>query len=295
MDRRKKVLILVGAWLSAAVLAWIFWVNAVAPKTEKTVGVVVAAHDMALGAMLRPADVRLVNYPESDVPKGAVLAVNGALNRVLLVPLSANEPVLLSKISAPTSTEGMASVIEPGYRAVAVPITDVGGDVAGLIQANSRVDVLFTRPGTMDEASTSLILQDVRVLSTGRSTPSGQAVDARTPRSQVVTLMLTPADAQKLELAKHQGRISLSLRNPLDTAQVANDGPLTAEALDPSLDERIAEKRRLRANLAKPGPNLADPKVWEALVAPKPPKKEEKPAVVVDVYHGDKHVQELFK
>lgn len=294
MDRQKKLLIFGGAWLSALVLAWIFWANAVAPKTEKVVRVVVATHDIPLGAMLRPADLKLVNYPESDVPKGAVLAINGALNRVLLVALNANEPVLLSKISAPTSTEGMASVIEPGYRAVAVQVTEVSG-VAGLIQANSRVDVLFTRPGTMDEASTSTILQNVKVLSTGRSTPTGQAADPRAPRSPVVTLLLTPADAQKLELAKNEGKISLSLRNPLDPSQVESKEPLTAEVLDPNLDERIAEKRRTRANLSKPAPNLSDPKVWEAMVAAKAPKKEEKPTAVVDVYHGDKHVQEIFK
>ena len=294
MDRQKKLLIFGGAWLSALVLAWIFWANAVAPKTEKTVRVVVAAHDMAVGAMLRPADLKMVNYPESDVPKGAILAVNGALNRVLLVPLNANEPVLLSKISAPTATEGMASVIEPGYRAVSVQISDVSG-VAGLIQPNSRVDVLFTRPGTMDEASTSIILQNVKVLSIGRAAATGQAADTRAPRTPVVTLVLTPPDAEKLELAKNEGRISLSLRNPLDASRLDEKEPLTAEVLDPNLDERIAEKRRTRANLAKPAPNLADPKVWEAMVAARTPKKEEKPAVVVDVYHGDKHVQEVFK
>ena len=47
--------------------------------------------------------------------------------------------------------------------------------------------------------------------------------------SPVVTLLLTPADAQKLELAKNQGKISLSLRNPLDTTRSADSGPITTE------------------------------------------------------------------
>ena len=81
-------------------------------------------------------------------------------------------------------------------RAVSVPITDATG-VAGLVQPKSRVDVIFTRPGRMDEASTSTILQNVQVLSTGRMAPSGlspqaAAAEARAPRAQVVTLLLTP-------------------------------------------------------------------------------------------------------
>ena len=79
-----------------------------------------------------------------------------------------------------TSTEGVSSTIEPGYRAVSVQITDVSG-VAGLIQPNAKVDVIFTRPGSMAEATTSTILQNVKVLSTGRSLQTGQPVDARAP------------------------------------------------------------------------------------------------------------------
>jgi len=159
--------------------------------------------------------------------------------------------------------------------------------VAGLIMPQSHVDVLFTRAGSMEEASTSTILQNVEVLSIGRSGPSSQPADPRAPRSPVVTLILSPADAEKLELAKNEGKVSLSLRNPLDPSQTASSGPLTADALDPTYADRIAKARRAR----NPVP---DAKVWEQL-ARKEPKKEEKPGVLVDVYRGDKHVQELVR
>ena len=82
--------------------------------------------------------------------------------------MNTNEPVLQSKLSDMTTVEGVASTIDRGYRAVSVQITDVSG-VAGLIQPGSHVDVLFTRPGSMAEATTSTILQNVKVLSTGRT------------------------------------------------------------------------------------------------------------------------------
>jgi pilus assembly protein CpaB len=188
----------------------------------------------------------------------------------------------------------MSSVIDPGFRAVAVPITDATG-VAALVQPNSRVDVLFTRPGTMAEAITSTILQNVKVLATGHQTPAGQTADTRTVRQPVVTLLLTPADAQKLELAKNQGKISLSLRNPLDGETAADTGPVTTEVLDPNINARMALAKKGRVGGKG---QLDDPAVWQDLAGKKRDevkREPEKPRVVVDVYRGDKHVQELFK
>jgi pilus assembly protein CpaB len=294
MDRQKKVLIFVGAWISAGLLVWFLYAKTVAPQTEKQVRVVVASHDMPLGSLLNKDDVKLVNYTERYVPKGVVLDPKDAIGRVLLVPVNHNEPVLLSKVSARTNVEGMASTIGRGFRAVAVPINDATG-VAGMIQPKSRVDVLFTRPGTMAEAITSTILQNVEVLATGHQATAAQAAaEARTARTPVVTLLLTPADAQKLELAKNQGKISLSLRNPLDDANAPDTGPVTTEVLDPNVNARIALARKGRVG----GKNdLNDPKAWQELTGRKeePKKEPEKPRAVVDVYHGDKHVQEIFK
>jgi pilus assembly protein CpaB len=290
MDRQKKLLIIAAAWISAGLLSWFLYAKTVAPQQEKQVRVVVAAHDMPLGTLLRQADLKVVNYPERDIPKGVVFQTKDAVNRVVLFPMNSNEPLLISKLSGTTSVEGVSSTIEPGYRAVSVQITDVSG-VAGLIQTNSRVDVLFTRPGTMAEATTSTILQKVKVLSTGRLVQSGQAVDPRTPKSPVVTLLLTPEDAQKLELAKNEGRISLSLRNPLDDSESADSGPLTTEVLDPMAATRAKRNRGGDPNDVKILRDLAS-KTREDDARK---KEAEKPRVVVDVYRGDKHVQESFR
>jgi hypothetical protein len=114
-------------------------------------------------------------------------------------------------------------------------------------------------------------------------------------RQPVVTLLLTPADAQKLELAKNQGKISLSLRNPLDSATAADTGPVTTEVLDPHINARMALAKKGRVGGKG---QLDDPSLWQDLVGKKKEdtkKEPDKPRVVVDVYRGDKHVQELFK
>jgi len=313
MDRQKKFLLFGAAWVSAFLLTWFVYAKAVAPQQEKMLKVVVATHDMPVGTLVRTSDIKLVNYPERDVPKGVVFDAKLATGRVLLVPLNLNEPVLAAKLSQPTSVEGVASVIEQGYRAVSVSITEVSG-VAGLIQPGSKVDVLFTRPGSMAEATTSTILQNVKVLSAGRILQAGQVADPKAPKSPVVTLVLRPEEIQKLELAKNEGKISLSLRNPLDNSADASAEPMTTEVLDPMISARMARARKGRTT-AIGRANLEDPNVWQDLTGEKRPadprkqaadeearrKKAEaeaearKPKTVIDVFRGDKHTQETFK
>jgi pilus assembly protein CpaB len=186
-----------------------------------------------------------------------------------------------------------------------VSTTDANA-VSGLIQPGSHVDVLFTRPGSMAEAITSTILQNVRVLAIGKVLAVGQVVDPKSPKATAATLIVTPQDAQKLELAKNEGKISLSLRNPLDTNDTVTEGPVTTEALDPVISARLARARRGRTTNIRGNPNLDDPKVWQELTGEKKledlkpkvvveKKEPEKPRAVIDVFRGDKHVQESFR
>jgi pilus assembly protein CpaB len=306
MDRQKYLIVFGAALVCATLLIWFLHAKTQAPRQEKRIAVIAAVRDLSAGTLLRKSDVKPVAVAEKDLPKGALFQEREALNRVLLYPVSSNEPITLSKVSALGASEGVPSTIEPGYRAVAVPINDTSG-VAGLILPGSRVDVLFTRPGNMAEAITTTVLQDIKVLSMGRNTQPGQtpADSKNQPRLSVATLVVTPEEAQKLELAKNQGRISLSLRNPLDRSTTANAMPITTEALDPLASARLARAKRGRTTRIAGGvPDLEDPKVWQDLTGEKKlrdeeeakkKKEPEKPRVVVDVYRGDKHVQELFR
>src|ERR1039457_1010390 len=105
MDRQKKLLLFGAAWVSALLLTWFYYANAVAPKQEKTLRMVVATHDMPMGTLLKKSDLKIVNYPEKDVPKGPVSRAAGAKTGFLLSPLTPTEPVLQAKLSEPTSVE----------------------------------------------------------------------------------------------------------------------------------------------------------------------------------------------
>ena len=302
MDRRKILLIFIAAWFSAALLTWFLYSSTKAPHVEKTVSIQAASRDMAAGTRLHKADLKTIHIPEKDVPRAAILDENLVLDRPLLFPVSANEPITLTKVASASGAEGLPSTIEIGKRAISVPITDTSG-VAGLIQPRAHVDVLFTRPGSMAEAVTTTILENVVVLAIGRNTegtnssttPAATAQAAARPSAQSATLLVTPEEARKLELAKNQGKISLALRNPLDHTGATDNSSTTSQAL-------FSELSRGRT------PDVRDNRLWTRMlgtkdekppvVVEKPQKVEPPPArprIVVDVFRGDKHVQESFQ
>ncbi len=298
MDRGRVLMVFGVAWLSALALTWFLWAQIKGPKREKQVKVIAAARDMPAGTRLRRMDLRAINVPQTDLPRGVILTEREAEDRVLLYPVNAYELLNGSRMTSWTRAEGIPATIEPGKRAIAVPITDSSG-VAGLVQPRSRVDVLFTRTGSMAEAATITILQDVEVLAVGRLTQAGQTVDPKAPKMPVATLLVTPEEARRLELAKNQGRLSLALRNPLDRSTAAESGAVTAEALDPMVYARSARARRGLPPLAgRKLPDVKDEDAWRELTGQRKvePKKEPppKPKHVVDVFRGDKHVQEIF-
>jgi pilus assembly protein CpaB len=291
MDRKRVLMIFVGAWLSAALLTWFLYASTKTPHVEKTVAILAAAHDMPAGTRLHKTDLKTVHMPEKDLPKTAILDEKQALDRPLLFPISANEPITLSKIASATGAEGLPASIEIGKRAISVPITDTSG-VAGLIQPRAHVDVLFTRPGSMAEAVTTTILEDVIVLAIGRNTETASsstttAAAAQAPRTatQAATLLVTPEQARKLELAKNQGKISLALRNPLD------------HNLD--LDNRATTSQLLYGDAARPKTPYftSQPKTVTIEKPPviQPKEPPSKPPKLVDVFRGDKHVRESFQ
>ena len=288
MDRSKMFLIFGAAWISAAMLTWFLYATTKTPRVEKTVAVQAAAHDMPAGTRLRKADLKTVRLPERDLPKTAILDEKLAIDRPLLFPVSANEPLTSSKVASVGGAEGLPATIEIGKRAISVPINDASG-VSGLIQPRAHVDVLFTRPGSMAEAVSTTLLEDVAVLAIGRTTEgtnssttaAATAQAAARPSAQSATLLVTPEQARKLELAKNQGKISLALRNPLDPTVASDHSATTSQDISPML------ARPRSADPPKPPP-VEKPKVIVEKVEPKPKR-------VVDVFRGDKHVQEVFQ
>ena len=167
MDRQKMLMIFAGSGIAAALLVFLLYRTTQAPKVQETVTVQAAAHDMPAGTKLKKEDIKTVRILKSDAQKSAVTDSKQLIDRALLFPVTANEPLTLTKVASNAGAEGVSSLIEGGKRAITVPINEASG-VAGFIQPRSHVDVLFTRTGSLAEAASTIILEDVVVLAVGQ-------------------------------------------------------------------------------------------------------------------------------
>ena len=182
-------------------------------NNEKGVPVVMAANDIQVGTKLEAHDVHVVTLPQSAVPPGAFSGTSQVVGRGAILPVSKGEFILPSKLAAVNAGAGLPSMIPQGMRAVSVRVNDVVS-VAGFVQPGTHVDVLATGSGG-NERQTTTVLENVLVLAVGKSLDRNPLADAQT--APVITLAVSPDDAQKLALVSQEGRIQLSLRNPMDT------------------------------------------------------------------------------
>lgn len=310
MDRNKLLMIFGGAWLSAALLTWLLYSATSSASQAKTVKVLGAARDLSAGVKLRKGDLKVVTIAANSQPRGVFTDEKALLERTLLFPVGVNEPVTMNRLTAVGGIEGVPAIIPSGKRAVSVQVNDAAS-AAGLIQPRAHVDVIYTRSGSLSEAMSKVVLEDVVVLSVGRSTEVAQSdpktaavntnVNQSSTQQRAVTLLVNAEDAAKLELAKNNGKIGLVLRNPLDAGKLEQAEPTYADTLDPYLGAR--RERMLKSQKGAAASALVNnDRAWAELTAkpsaPKEKKPEEPPKPpqkVIDVYRGDKHVQEVFE
>jgi pilus assembly protein CpaB len=141
----------------------------------------------------------------------------------VITPVSANEPLMTAKLADKEAGGGLPIVIPEGMRAVSVKVDEVIG-VAGFVLPGTRVDVLVTisTNADNDEAATRVILQNVQALAAGQTIQKNANGEPQT--ATVITLLVTPEQAEKLTLAATEGQIQLALRNTLDMAEVETEG-----------------------------------------------------------------------
>lgn len=222
MSSRLLIVILGSLALACGIAIAFYRVLGGARPAPKTVNVVTAASDLAVGVTIREQDVRMVTMPKEFAPRRAFENVTDLKGRVVISLVLKDEPIVSNRLAAPGEIPGLATMIPSGYRAVSVRVNDVIG-VAGFIQPGMRVDVLASGrlPG-LEDSVTRTVLQNVTVLSAGQvlqPEPKGQVINA-----QVVTLQVRPDEAEILALTSGEGRVQLVLRNSADNAIAPTSG-----------------------------------------------------------------------
>ncbi len=173
------------------------------------------------GEILSAEDLGWTSWPRESPISGAQISIDHVLGRVLLYPVGKGEPILDHDLADPGTGGGLASRIPKGMRALALRSDDVVG-VAGFLSPGSRLDVLVTyRASNADEPITATVLENAEVLAAGQRLqpdPSGKPASAT-----VVTLLLTPLEAERAVLASTQGTVHFVLRNGLDKDETVRE------------------------------------------------------------------------
>jgi pilus assembly protein CpaB len=184
--------------------------------------VVAAAHNLPIGASVTASDLKLVAWPNSAPVPGAFAKMTEVLNRGIVAPVQENELVTESKLASAKAGAGLAPTIPQGMRAISVRVNEVVG-VAGFVTPGTRVDVFATFVKG-EESVTRVVVSNVQVLTAGTRYDQEQAKSNEPIPSSVVTLLLSPGDAERVVLASTAGQLMLALRNPLDTGSTDTAG-----------------------------------------------------------------------
>ncbi len=237
-------------------------------NTPPSTDVVIAASDLQVGAKVEDTDVKIVHFPAGDLPPNCFHLKKSVIGRGVVLPIGKGEFFLPSKLAGENAGSGLPALIPPGMRAVSVRVNEVIG-VAGFVLPGTRVDVLLTgNPSGAAEQQTTTVLENVAVIANGQKLERNSAGGPL--MAPVITLLVSPDDAQRLTLASTQGKIQLALRNPLDTKQ-AELASVKTEALYRNASTQI--------------PAAPRPKPKRAVIDAPPPL----PTVyTVEVIRGDK-------
>jgi len=228
MTRNTRLLIVIGVAVLVAALASVglyFAVMAAPLHTieEPTVDIVAAAKRLETGICLSKNDVTLIKWPAKLKPAGTFEKVDEVTGRGLITAGLENEPITENKLAQRDAGCGLPPTISVGMRAMSVKVNEVIG-VAGFVTPGTRVDVLVTLQDNNDSMA-RVVVRNVQVLTAGTRYDEAEAkAQNKAIPSTVVTLMVTPNDAERIALASTEGQIMLALRNPLDKDDPATPG-----------------------------------------------------------------------
>jgi len=226
---RRSLLFMMLAGVAALVAALVVY-SALKKREEEvqramaqSVNIVVAAHDLHIGTQLDPTAVKIARWSRDSMPPGAFTDITAVSGKYVKTSFVENEPIVADRLFAGVKTAGMLPLLIPaGMRAMSVPVDEVS-DIAGFVLPGAHVDILvsITDKSTNSEPFTKIVLQNVEVLAVAQEIE--EAKDE--PKVvKVITVLVTPEEAERLSLASHDGTLRLALRNYEDKKVVMTNG-----------------------------------------------------------------------
>jgi len=202
----------------------------------ETTEVFVVNTQLRYGQTLRPEHVTAVLWPADHVPFGAFQSMDEIfpegtdVPRTVLRVMERDEPILLSKVTAPGRDAGLASSLQNGNRAFALQV-DVTSGVAGFLRPGDRVDVYWTG-NSRGETVTRLIREAVQIIAIDQITDE----ERNNPTvARTITIEAAPQEIAALNVAQASGRLTLALVG-------VEDNTVLSETVEVSVGDIIGEE-----------------------------------------------------
>ncbi len=225
VTRRLLPAMMIALLLSALFTAWLSR-RLSRPTVHAAVAtrrVVTVAKNMAAGEPLQAESLEVVERPALESERGAFAKMDEVTGRVLLISMNAGDAVLDRYLAANGVNAGLTTKIPEGMRAISLRSDEVVG-VAGFLLPGSLVDVLVTYSASnTSPLVTATVLQNARILAEGQKMEP--EADGKAISADVLTLLVSPQDAQKLTLASSLGKIHFILRNGADRKETVGLAP----------------------------------------------------------------------
>ncbi|MBI4707621.1 MAG: Flp pilus assembly protein CpaB [Candidatus Omnitrophica bacterium] len=209
------------------------------------VAVLVANKDLPRGTVIDPSMVVAQVIPEKYVRPNAATAMDAVAGMGVIEDILKGEQITANKVTQiegggkqkyTQKESGLAEVTPAGKRAITISVDNISS-LAGMIKPGDFVDLIaiiaLPNSGPMGvkdnekqkDKSTVPLFQNVLVLAVGDEILSPQAgmifkskgSDKKKDISPLITLALSPEEANLISFVNEQGKIRLVLRSPGDT------------------------------------------------------------------------------
>ncbi|MGH7947884.1 MAG: Flp pilus assembly protein CpaB [Candidatus Binataceae bacterium] len=275
----KRPVVFLGLSALAAVIAAIIVFSALRGREAqvqralaKSVEIVVASRNLPLGTRIAPIDLKLTRWARDSLPAGAYTNTQSTVGAFVKNQFLQNEPIVASKLYTGDKSAGVMPLLIPdGMRAMAVPVDEVSV-IAGFVKPKTHVDVLAAISGNSVEqpSFSKVVVQDVEVLAVAQDIDEGKDEPKVV---KVVTLLVTPAQAEKLTLASREGTLRLAMRSYGDQRIVATPGAGIKELLRGDSRAPVLQSQQV----------VAAPEAAVAAIATAPLRRPGPRPVVIDI------------
>ena len=260
MKRANRLMLVVGVALAVVSFVAVLALGTFGNNTPQTtpppdVPVVVAATDIPLGAQITADKLATTTLPQSQAD-GTFSDPQQVVGKVVRQQVSQGSPLTNDDFSTSVSIPDLVRSLQPGLRAIAIPLSRVDS-VGALLQPGDFVDVLLTLEDTdntnpivipnpvsspgfggnsnpyislddyLNNTSVKVVVQNVQVLAAIAATPTEPSnvigASASPQPDMVVLLAVSPQQTEIVRFAQMDGNISLVLRSPADASAPAVD------------------------------------------------------------------------